>query len=269
MREAYRIELKNLQIRVGDRVLVSDAHLGLESRWIVGLVGSSGSGKTLTARALSGLVDLEPGVVSAELTLHGPTQVLRPYQGVLSQGQPARDLAFRSIRGRWITYLPQDSRGALNPLWTVRRHLEVSAESPDTDLGAALTRVGFPNPRPVLRLYPHELSGGMAQRVAIAQALLRGSRFLVADEPTTALDPTLQLEVMDVLRAVVATGVGLLLITHDLRLLPDFADEVVVMDKGRVVERTGIQTLQDGGFEHPAARELLDATRRIAAGRLG
>jgi len=267
--ETCHLQLSGLEIRVGSKVLVQDLALSLESGWILGLVGSSGSGKTLTARSLSGLVDLNPGVVKADLEIRTPLEVFRPYQAALGAPQVVRDRAFSHIRGRWITYLPQDSRGALNPLWTVQQHLAISALSPDLPVADALRRVGFPEPRRVLPLYPHELSGGMAQRVAIAQALLRGSRFLIADEPTTALDPTLQQEVLDVLRGVVATGVGLLLITHDLRLLPGFADEVAVMSGGRMVERTHISTLQSRGFEHPAAQELLEATRRIAAGRLG
>lgn len=274
-----RVALEGLQIRVGTRAgataLVEDAALTLEAGRILAVVGASGSGKTLTVRSLLGLVDLEPGVVRAELEIRVGTRVHRPYDACLGKGRAARDVAFQGIRGVLLGYLPQDATGALDPLWTVGRQLLEAAVLARPDARASfssqalLEQVGIPDPDRVARLYPHELSGGMAQRVVIAQALARQSRFLVADEPTSALDPTVQAGVLDELRAIAAQGIGVLFVTHDLRILPGFADDVLVMDQGRTVERLDPHALGRGEIDSEPARRLLEATRRIAAGRLG
>jgi ABC-type glutathione transport system ATPase component len=109
----------------------------------------------------------------------------------------------------------------------------------------------------------------MSQRVMIALALARGSRFLLADEPTSALDPTIAAEVLDALRGLVTSGIGILLVTHDLRVLPGLADELLVMDRGRIVEKAHPDALLRGQLTDPASARLLEATRRVAGGRLG
>ena len=269
---AATLDLTGLEIRAGTRVLVRDVHLSLETGWVVALVGPSGSGKTLTARALLGLVDLDPGVVAGELSIQVGTQSIRPYRGSYPRDRRGRDRAFRNVRGSLIAYLPQDCRSALDPLLSVGRSVALAAQAATryaADPLPWLRRVGFRDADGVARAWPHELSGGMAQRVVIAQALARGSRFLLADEPTAALDPTVQLEIIDVLRALSFSGVGLLVITHDLRLVPELANEVVVMDGGTVVERTTPEALVRGQVEAEPTQRLLDATRRIAGGRLG
>lgn len=267
------IELRGLRIRAGDRVLVDDVSLELRAGQVVGLVGSSGCGKTLTALSLLGLVDLQPGVVSADLAIHHDGATHRPWSEVLDGDDRARHRAFAPIRGRILGYLPQDARNALDPLFRVGRQVRDAAAlrlgDADQDARPWLRRAGLQDPERVERLYPHELSGGMAQRVVIAQALARGSRFLLADEPTTGLDPTVQRGLLEELRDLATAGIGILFITHDLRILPGFADVVLVMENGRVVETTTPMKLQSGDVESAAGRQLVAATRQVAAGRLG
>jgi len=275
------ITLTGLCIQVRERggsrrTLVDDLDLHLAAGELLGLVGSSGSGKSLTARSLLGLVDLEPGVVQAELVLSVDGTELRPYARLLGGGhgasRRARDRAFRQVRGDHVGYLPQDARAALDPLARVGPQVASVARlgGHPRDPLPWLERADLPEPDRVARLYPHELSGGMAQRVVIAQALARGSRFLLADEPTSALDPTVQAGILDELRRLVRDeGLGVLLITHDLRVLPGLADRLVILADGRVAERTTPEALRDGDVHSEAARRLVEATRLVAAGVLG
>jgi len=265
-----RIALSGLTIRVGPTTLVDGIGLDLAAGQLVALVGRSGSGKSLTARALLGMVDLDPGVVAADLaiTVEGVTR--RPYDG-LSSGRRARDRAFATLRGAVVGYLPQDCRAALDPLARVGPQVAAVAKlsGRPTDPLPWLRRANLVEPERVARLYPHELSGGMAQRVVIAQTLARGSRFVLADEPTSALDPTVQASVLRELRALADGGCGVLLITHDLRVLPGLADSVVILHGGRVAERTTAAALRDGALTSEPGRALHAATARIAAGVLG
>jgi ABC-type dipeptide/oligopeptide/nickel transport system ATPase component len=246
---------EGLRIDAGARTLVEDASFRVGAGEIVALVGSSGSGKTVTARALLGMIPFAPGRVAGRVavTVGGVTTT------------PRTDADFRPLRGGALGLLWQDARAALDPLRTVGAQVLAAARLAGITVPAAelLARAGFPDPLRVARLYPHELSGGMAQRAAIAVALARDSRFLVADEPTTGLDPSVQREILAQLSALAAAGRGLLFITHDLRLLPGFATRVVVMDRGRTVEEaTSIADLTGAG------RLLVEATRKVAGGVL-
>jgi len=268
-----RLEISGLTLRVRDRVLVQDASFQLRAGEVLALVGASGCGKTLTALSVLGMVDLQPGVVAADLVVQVGDEVHRPWQGVLGADQRRRDQAFAPVRGRLVGYLPQDARNSLDPLLRVGRQVRDAAAlrtgNADEDPRPWLRRAGLPDPERVEQLFPHELSGGMAQRVAIAQALARGSRFLLADEPTTGLDPTVQRGILDEIRTLARDGIGVLFITHDLRILPGLADAVLVMENGCVVERTTPLELQSGELTSAPARRLVEATRRVAAGRLG
>lgn len=269
MRDSLQIE--GLTVQVGDTPLVQDVDLRLESGELVGLVGRSGSGKSITSLALLGLIDLEPGVIRGELTLTVNGAQHSPYRDLHRAGARARDRAFRAIRGHAIGYLPQDCRAALDPLARVGQQVARVAR---LDGGAAdprpwLERANLPDPARVAALYPHELSGGMAQRVVIAQALARGSRFLIADEPTSALDPTVQAGVLRELRDLADRGIGVLLITHDLRVLPGLAERILIMDGGRLVESAPAQALTTGTLTSPAGKRLVAATARVAGGVLG
>ncbi len=271
-----RLQLEGLRIVAGETALVHDVDLTLEAGEILALVGASGSGKTLSARSVLGLPGPRPGVVAASLAIHANGTVHRPYEGLaeaVAAGRPGRywrraAQAFAPVRGHLVGYMAQDARGALDPLWTVERQLREAlelggqAETPAQVLG----RAGFRHPDQVLQLYPHQLSGGMAQRACIALALARGSRFLIADEPTTGLDPTVQEAILAELQRLAADGIGVLLITHDLRIVPRVADRVQIMDRGRTVEALPAQLLS--GASSPEVRALIDATARVAGGVL-
>lgn len=266
-----QVVLDGLTVHAGDQRLVHDVCLQLAAGELVALVGASGSGKSLTARSLLGMVDLRPGVTAGRLTIRVDGTTVEPYTGLHRRPRRVRDRAFRPIRGRLIGYLPQDARAALDPLARVGPQVAAAARlggSPPDPL-PWLRRARLTEVERVARLHPHELSGGMAQRVVIAQALARGSRFLLADEPTSALDPTVQAAILSQLRSLADSGIGVLLITHDLRVLPGLADRLVVLHEGRVVERTTPQALVDGSFGTEAGRRLVDATRRVAGGVLG
>lgn len=263
------LRLDGLVVQVGDRPLVEDASLALDGGRIVALVGGSGCGKTLTARALLGMVEVTPGVVSATLEVRMQGRVWRPYEDM--QRGVSRQAAFAALRGDVIGYLPQDARAALDPLQRVGAQVANAARLAGNtdDPRRWLERVGLEDVDRVARLYAHALSGGMAQRVVIAQTLARGSRILLADEPTTGLDATVQVSLLAQFRDLADQGVAVLLITHDLRLLPDLADEVVLMDAGRTVEALPARAWMDGRATTAVGRDLVAATRRIAAGRLG
>ena len=266
-----QLVMSDLVIRIGSRVLVDGASITVKAGQITALVGASGSGKTLLARSLLGLVDLVPGVVEATYGIEVKGTTWRPYDGILSAGIRERDRAFAPIRGDLVGYLPQDAHAALDPLWTVRRHVEAAAAAAGSPSGAEawLERAGLDDVGRVTALYPHELSGGMAQRVGIAQSLARQSRFLLADEPTTGLDPTVQSAILAALRDLAASGIGILLITHDLRIVPDLADDIVLIDGGEIAENPSPDALRAGELTSVAGRRMIAATRQIAAGRLG
>lgn len=246
---------ERLRVVAGDRVVVEEASIRVGAGEIVALVGASGSGKSVTARALLGLVPFRPGRVGGEVrvTVGGRTHT------------PVTEADFQPLRGAAVGLLLQDARGALDPLRTVGAQVRAAARLAGGGERPAdvLARVGFPDPDAVAGQFPHALSGGMAQRAALAVALARRSRFLLADEPTTGLDPSVQRALLAHLSEVARAGVGLLFVTHDLRLLPGFAHRVVVMDAGRTVE----EAPTPAGLTGPG-RALLDATRRIAGGAL-
>lgn len=250
-----QIRAEGLVVRAGATELLCGVDLSVRSGEVVALVGGSGSGKSLTARALLGLLPLRPGRVAGRVLLEtsGRERELR------------LEREFAAVRGDVLGLLFQDARAALDPLWTIGRQVVEAAELAHADPNPTswLARGGFDDPAAIVGRYPHELSGGMAQRAAIAIALARQSRILIADEPTTGLDPSVQRGILRQLRALADAGTGVLFITHDLRLLPRFADRVLVMDAGRVAEEA-----EDLAAFQGAGRALVEATRRIAGGVL-
>lgn len=261
--------LRSAEVRQGERVLLHDVTLECGPGAIVGLVGSSGSGKTLTCRVLLGMVDLQPGVVRGELVVFRGDRELRPYTGCLGAGRRARDRAFREIRGDVMGILPQDAPSALDPYARVGRQIAAAARLAKTspDPVPWLVRTGF-SPVEAARVaaaWPHQLSGGMAQRVVVAQALARGSRFLLADEPTTGLDAPLQRRILRLLRQLADDGLGVLLVTHDLPSLAEVADRVLLMDGGRVTEELTPIELRSGVARTGPGQSLLGAG--IGAGK--
>ncbi|WP_113626393.1 dipeptide ABC transporter ATP-binding protein [Pectobacterium peruviense] len=226
---------------------------------ILALVGESGSGKSVTARTLVGLsgenVDVQANAI--ELTRH---------DGSLCDLRYLTDRDWRAIRGREIGFVLQDALVSLDPLRKIGQevaepiltHRLLPREQIPARVAELLTKAGIPDPENRAAQYPHELSGGLRQRALIASALAAGPQLLIADEPTTALDATVQKQVLKVFTALAQAGHGVLLITHDLAVVADVADRVIVMQQGSLVESGEARQLLSAPT-HPYTRKLLAA----------
>src|SRR4051794_10292491 len=219
--------------RHGDVEAVRGVDLTLHSGRCLAVVGESGSGKSVTARALIGLAGPRATVEASELSFDS--------HDLRSAAQPV----WRRLRGRHIGFVLQDAQTSLDPLRRIEREVSEPLEI-HGDLGrrerrervrTLLADVGIPDPDVRARQYPHELSGGLRQRALIASAIAAGPRLIVADEPTTALDVTVQTQVLDLLAALRDAGTAILLISHDLTVVARMADDVAVMEAGRIVEQ--------------------------------
>jgi peptide/nickel transport system ATP-binding protein/peptide/nickel transport system permease protein len=240
----------------GESVVVDGVSLTLSRGEVLGLVGESGSGKSQTAFSILGLLPPE-GHVSAERMEFGGQEL-----------QGLDRAAMNQLRGRHIAYIPQEPMSNLDPSFRIgaqliepiKQHLGLSTADAKAKAIALLERVGIPEPERVYRAYPHEISGGMAQRVLIAGAVSCDPELLIADEPTTALDVTVQAEVLDLMRSLQQErNMGMILVTHDFGVVADICDHVAVMQTGRVVEDAPAATLF-ADPQHPYTRMLLDST---------
>ena len=241
--------------RAGVVKAVDDVSLSLERGKVLGLVGESGSGKSVTGYSLMGLVD-EPGrIVSGAIRLEG-----RDITALDAE-------AWRKLRGSRVSMIFQDPMMTLNPVLridtqmveAVLAHHAVSRAAALERCREALVRVGIASPDERLRAYPHQFSGGMRQRVAIAIALVNRPALVIADEPTTALDVTIQGQILfEMQKLCRETGAGLIWITHDLSVVAGLADEVCVMYAGRIVESGPVDEILDHPL-HPYTRGLLDS----------
>jgi peptide/nickel transport system ATP-binding protein len=229
----------------------------------LGIVGESGSGKSVTSLAVMGLLPRRGARVSGSVELDG--------EELLGAG-PER---MRDLRGSELAMVFQDPMTSLNPVVTVgvqltevlQRHRGMDATEARAEAVDLLERVGIPDPRRRLGTYPHQLSGGMRQRVMIAISLACRPRLLIADEPTTALDVTIQAQILDLLRGLVQeSGTALLLITHDLGIVAGMCDSVHVMYSGRIVESAPRRQLF-GHPHHPYTGGLLASIPRLDAPR--
>ena len=245
--------------------VVRGASLSVGAGEVVGLVGESGSGKTMTALAVLRLVP-EPGrITGGSVRLHGHDDPA----GVELLALPEREL--RRVRGGSIGMVFQEPAAALDPVFTVgyqlvetiRAHRDVSRAAARRRAEELLALVAVPEPRRRLDSYPHQLSGGQRQRVMIALALAAEPRLLLADEPTTALDVTLQAQVLELLLSLRdRLGLGILLVTHDLAVVAATCDRVTVMYCGEVVEEASTAALF-AAPAHPYTRGLLAAVPRL------
>lgn len=224
----------------------------------LGIVGESGSGKSMTGRSILGLVRA-PGKVSA-------TRLEFDGIDLLKQGEKA----MRKIRGARISMVMQDPKFSLNPVMTVGEqiaealvaHKRLPRREIAARVHAMLEAVRINDPDRVAGLYPHEISGGMGQRVMIAMMLIPEPDILIADEPTSALDVSVQAQVLDIIDDLVRNkGMGLILISHDLNLVAHYCDRVLVMNSGRVVEDCAASELKNA--HHPYTRGLLAAQPRL------
>ena len=252
---AYR----DLSISFGERQVVALDELRVESGEILGLVGESGSGKSMTATAALGLAPRLGARVSGSIALDGEELL------TLSPAQWAQ------VRGRRIAMIFQNPSSAFNPVMkvgdvfarTLKLHGETSKDAARERSAASLHEVLLP--AGVLDRYPHQLSGGQIQRVAIALALALDVQVLLADEATSALDVTVQAEILTLLSRLKDRGIAILLITHDLGVVAEVADRVAVMQRGCVVE-TGETASVLGQPSHVYTRSLIDAVPRLGAG---
>ncbi|AKH86981.1 methionine ABC transporter ATP-binding protein [Streptomyces sp. CNQ-509] len=224
------------------------------------VLGESGSGKSVTAQAVMGILDSPPGFVTGG-------QVLFQGEDLLKLGREAR----RKVRGERMAMIFQDALSSLNPVLTVgfqlgemfRVHRGASRAEAKARSIELMERVRIPAARERVNDYPHQFSGGMRQRIMIAMALALGPELIIADEPTTALDVTVQAQVMDLLAELrEETGMGLILITHDLGVVADVADKIAVMYAGRIMETAPVHDLYKAPA-HPYTRGLLDSIPRL------
>jgi len=250
------LQITDLTLRIGDATVVDGVSLHVDDGQRLGVIGESGSGKTLTALATVGLLP-RGAQVSGSIRWQGQELV----------GRRDRDLA--RIRGRDIGVVFQEPATALDPIRTVgaqigdslRFHFGLGRREVRRRVLHAAEQVRLPDPERLLRRYPHELSGGQRQRVAIAQAIVARPALLIADEPTTALDVTVQAGILDLFDDLVArTGMSLLFISHDISLVARMAPDVVVMSGGRVVEAGPADRLL-GSPHHPVTQGLVQAAR--------
>lgn len=242
------LEVKNLNIEFHDHLIpetvVSDVNLTLEEGEILGIVGESGSGKSMTAHAIAGLLSRHDMKKTGEILFEGKDLLTCPREQL------------RAIQGNDISVIFQEPMTSLNPVkkigWQVGETLRIHTELDKTEIKQRvmdmLERVELSDPELVYGQYPHELSGGMRQRVMIASAMICKPKILIADEPTTALDVTIQAQIVKLLKKINRTEkTAILFISHDLSLVKSLCERVVVMQRGKVVE----SGLSEEIFKHP------------------
>jgi microcin C transport system ATP-binding protein len=258
-----RLAVSDLTIEFGSRRVVDRVSFSIEQGERLGLVGESGSGKTVTALSLLRLV--EAARVTGEILFEG--------RSVLPMG-PAE---LHQLRGRDIAVIFQEPMTALNPVFTVgdqiaeslQLHEAMNLDEARASAIEAMRRVGIEEPERRARSYPHQLSGGQRQRAMIAMALACNPKLLIADEPTTALDATIRIQILELLDKLRAeAGMSLLLITHDLNLVRRFADRVAVMEHGVIVEQGATSEVMHHPA-HPYTRKLIDSRPVREAGPPG
>ena len=259
------LSVKNLRVSFDTEAGLVEAVRGVSfdlGRERLGIVGESGSGKTMTGRAVLRLIR-PPGRIEADSMVFDGQDLLT-----------ASEREMRALRGPRIAMVMQDPKYSLNPVMKVgaqlveglRQRDRMSKLDAHDKAIAALEAVQIRDPERVMEAYPHELSGGMGQRVMIAMMLIPNPDLLIADEPTSALDVTVQAEVLAILDNLVKTrGMGLIFISHDLRLVARFCDRVLVMYKGRVGEELAAKDLMQA--KHPYTQGLLNCLPRIGGPR--
>lgn len=253
------LEVKNLEVsfalRHGDLVALNDVSFTLDKKERLGVVGESGAGKSVTGFAVINLISKPGKITKGE---------------ILFEGQRLDQFAenkMRTIRGNRISMIFQDPMMTLNPVLTIgtqmvetlQAHRRVSRKEAEKIAIKKLELVHIPSPDRRLNQYPHEFSGGMRQRIVIAIALLTDPSIIIADEPTTALDVTIQAEIMDLLQELcVSEDMGLMLITHDLGVVAEVTERVVVMYAGKIIETAKTSDLVADPL-HPYSRGLINA----------
>ena len=263
----YLLEVRNLQTRFelfrGTVKAVDGVDFTLREGEILGLVGESGGGKSVTGFSLLGLIDPPGRIAAGEVIFRG--------ENLLEKSEEE----MRRIRGKEISMIFQDPMTSLNPLQTIGRQIDemLALHTPLSQADRRkrslelLREVGIPNPEDRLENYPHQFSGGMRQRVVIAIALAANPKLIIADEPTTALDVTVQAQILALMENLVKRfGSALILITHDLAVVSEMTHRVAVMYCGRVVEEGPTRELVHNPF-HPYTKGLLESIPRLSGER--
>ncbi len=255
------LQVKNLTVKFKSsgvpKTILEDVSFELQKNTTLGIVGESGSGKTITALSILSLIPTPPlDSIKGQILFENKDLLkcnLSEWQG---------------IRGKRIAYIFQEPMTALNPVLTigdqitemVRAHNSIGRKKATQLAATLLEEVGIPSPSERLKNYPHELSGGMRQRAMIAMALSCNPEILIADEPTTALDVTIQAQVLELFKNLMQSrGMSILFVTHDLSVMAEIADYILVLKNGRVVEYAAIQEIFDAP-QHPYTQELLSLT---------
>ncbi len=253
------LQITDLTIELRGTRVVDSVSFAVEPGQRLGIIGESGSGKSLTALAILGLLPEGARVTGSIL-----------YNGRELVGLPDRELA--QLRGDQIGIVFQEPQTALSPLRrlgpqiteSLRIHYSLTRAQEKEAAIELAARVGLPDPEEIMRSYPHQVSGGQRQRAAIAAAIAAGPELLIADEPTTALDVTVQKGILSLFRELSEDGdTGLIFITHDLAVLSQIADELIVLDGGRVVERGTVSSVLTDP-QHASTRALVSAARATA-----
>ncbi|MDU0201085.1 MULTISPECIES: ABC transporter ATP-binding protein [Paenibacillus] len=252
------LEITNLKTSFktvhGKITVVDGVHLSMLPGQTLGIVGESGSGKSVTSLSIMGLLP-QTGYAEGEIRFNG--------QDLLSYSEKQ----MQNIRGNEISMIFQDPLTSLNPLHTIGRqiqesiriHQKIKKVEAKQKVIALLKAVGMPRPEEIYHEYPYQLSGGMRQRVMIAMAMACEPKLIIADEPTTALDVTIQAQILDLMRELKEhSDTSILLITHDLGIVAEMCDQVIVMYAGQVVEETDVNTLFDNP-KHPYTIGLMNS----------
>jgi ABC-type glutathione transport system ATPase component len=254
------LQVENLSVsfvtRMGITQAVDDVSFNVQPGRITAIIGESGSGKSVACYSLLGLIPQPPGRIDSGRAIFEGTDLLQ---------LPEKEL--RKIRGRDIAMVFQDPMTCLNPYITIGKqlieplmiHSKVSRAAAKERAIALLEEVGIRDPTTTFDNFPHQFSGGMRQRVMIAMALINEPKLLIADEPTTALDVTIQAQMLELLADLQKRrNIGIIFISHDLAVVSDIADQIVVMEKGRAVETGSRQTIFENA-QHPYTKKLLSA----------
>lgn len=256
------IDVRGLRVVIGERTVVDDVSLRVAPGECLAIVGESGAGKSMIAHALLGLTPDAATVTARRIRVDG------------IELRDADEAAWRAVRGARIALVSQDALVSLDPFRRIGREIEEPVEihsrasAPDRKrlAQAALESAAMPDAASRMRAYPHELSGGLRQRALIASALVTAPALIIADEPTTALDATVQQRILQLLRSIVDAGTGLVIITHDLAAAAHLADRIAVVQAGAIVE-CGPAARLLAAPQHAHTRELVDAWRVRPANR--
>lgn len=266
--ESPILSVKNLSVKFQDNIAVNDVSFDVSPREVLAIVGESGSGKSVTSLAIMRLVELS----SSGKVTDGTMRFARA-GGDIVDLRTAPEAQMRTIRGNDISMIFQEPLTSLNPVYSVgnqlaevlRVHKGMSRREAKKGVIELMERVRIPEPKRRARQYPHQMSGGMRQRVVIAMALACQPRILIADEPTTALDVTIQAQILALLRELKNDlDAGIIFITHDMGVVAEIADRVLVMRKSEAIETGDVDAIFHRP-QHPYTKKLLSAVPKLGS----